>query len=92
VFAAIQSRTPPERRAVAASINLFVANIIGLGAGPSYVGLISDRIGPAVGDQALPFALATLGVFYLVAAALFALAARLIQREVRSLAQDGQVK
>ena len=57
------------------------------GAGPSYVGFVSDRIGPIAGDQTLPFALATLGLFYLVAAVLFALAARLTQREARSSAQ-----
>lgn len=83
VFAAIQTRTPLERRAVAASINLFVGNIIGLGAGPSYVGFVSDRISPVAGDLALPYALASLGVFYLIAAVLFALAARLVQREAR---------
>ena len=37
-------------RAVAASLLLFVQTMVGLGIGPWAVGLISDRLKPALGD------------------------------------------
>lgn len=83
VFAAIQSRAPVDRRAVAASINLFVANIIGLGAGPFFVGFLSDRLAQSLGGDALPTAIGALTVFYLLAAVLFVRAAVLTGREAR---------
>ena len=81
VFAAIQSRAPIERRAVAASINLFISNIIGLGAGPFFVGFVSDRLAPTLGTGSLAAAIGTLVAFYALAAVLFAWAAILIARE-----------
>ncbi|MFM7119124.1 MAG: spinster family MFS transporter, partial [Gammaproteobacteria bacterium] len=81
VFAAIQSRSPPERRAVAASINLFIGNIIGLGAGPWFVGMLSDQLRPTQGADALSIAIGSLVLFYVIAAGLFWRAATLIDRE-----------
>ncbi|MEM9742756.1 MAG: MFS transporter [Pseudomonadota bacterium] len=41
-FSLTQSMVPPQMRAVAAALLLFVLNIIGLGLGPQFTGLISD--------------------------------------------------
>jgi predicted MFS family arabinose efflux permease len=41
-FAIIQSHMPLRMRSVAAAINLFILNIIGLGLGPFSVGVVSD--------------------------------------------------
>ena len=40
-FALIQNVTPIEMRSVAAAINLFITNIIGLGLGPFTVGFLA---------------------------------------------------
>ena len=44
-------------RSVAAAINLFVVNIVGLGLGPFTVGFLSDQFTPAYGEDSLRYAL-----------------------------------
>ena len=56
-FAILQSLAPVEMRAVMASINLFVLNIIGLGLGAFSVGLISDLMSPTAGVDSLRYGL-----------------------------------
>ena len=56
-FALIQNETPLHMRSVAAAINLFVVNIVGLGLGPFAVGFLSDLFVPAYGDDSLRYAL-----------------------------------
>jgi MFS family permease len=80
-FALIQTRTPLSQRAVAASVNLFIANIIGLGVGPLSIGLASDALAPVVGDASLAWALAGLLLIYLLGAACFFVAASRIDAE-----------
>lgn len=81
VFAAIQTRTPVARRAVAASINLFITNIVGLGAGPWSVGLLSDALSESFGAGSLAVAIASLILAYAAAAIAFARAGMLLERE-----------
>ena len=52
-FAIIQSQVSAKMRAVAAAINLFILNIIGLGLGPTTVGAISDWLQPTLGDGSI---------------------------------------
>jgi predicted MFS family arabinose efflux permease len=58
-FALIQNQTPTEMRSVAAAINLFITNIIGLGLGPFTVGFFSDVFTPAYGVDGLRYGLMT---------------------------------
>jgi len=58
-FALIQNQTPIEMRSVAAAINLFITNIIGLGIGPFSVGFFSDLFEPRFGIDSLRYALMT---------------------------------
>jgi predicted MFS family arabinose efflux permease len=58
-FALIQNLTPIEMRSVAAAINLFITNIIGLGIGPFSVGFFSDLFEPRFGIDSLRYALMT---------------------------------
>ncbi len=58
-FAIIQNQTPLHMRSVAAAINLFILNIIGLGVGPFSVGYFSDLFTPAYGEDGLRYALLT---------------------------------
>jgi len=56
-FAIIQNETPLPMRSVCASINLFITNMIGLGAGPAFVGYMSDVFAPEYGSDSLRYAL-----------------------------------
>ncbi len=56
-FAIIQSHVPLRMRSVAAAINLFILNIIGLGLGPFSVGLISDLAADSAGLDSLRYGL-----------------------------------
>jgi MFS family permease len=75
-FAMTQSLAKPHMRAVASSVLLFIINLIGLGAGPVFVGVLSDFLKPAYGTDAVRYALlwtvagggALSAVFYLLAA------------------------
>ena len=58
-FALIQNQTPIEMRSVAAAINLFITNIIGLGIGPFSVGFFSDYFSTAHGEDGLRYGLMT---------------------------------
>ncbi len=62
-FAMTQSLMPPAQRALAASLLLFIINIIGLGLGPLTVGIVSDIFTPTYGEDGLRYAL--VGVTFL---------------------------
>lgn len=76
----VQSEVAPERRVISGALLLLVMNFIGLGLGPTYVGIASDLFRPTYGDHALQAAYFALAPMYLVAAALFLWLARLIRR------------
>ena len=58
-FAMIQTLTPPAKRALASAVMLFIINIIGLGFGPQFVGILSDFFNYTLGmgNQSLRWAL-----------------------------------
>jgi len=58
-------------------------NFIGLGLGPTYVGMASDFFRPGSGAHALQAAYYALAPMYLIGAALFLLLARRIRRDER---------
>ena len=60
-FAQTQSLVRLRMRSVASSILLFVANIIGLGAGPWAVGALSDALAPHYGADSLRWSLMIFG-------------------------------
>ncbi len=47
----------PRMRATASALLFLVINIIGLGAGPYTVGLVSDLLGPTLGSESLRYAM-----------------------------------
>ena len=79
----VQGEVPPERRVISGALLLLVMNFIGLGLGPTYVGIASDFFRPAHGVHALQTAYYALAPMYLIAAALFWALARLIRRNER---------
>jgi MFS family permease len=56
-FSQTQGISALRMRAVAAGILLFIINIIGLGLGPQIVGLVSDLLSAAYGEESLRYAL-----------------------------------
>ena len=79
----IQGEVRPDQRVISGALLLLVMNFIGLGLGPTYVGMASDYFRPAHGAHALQTAFYALAPMYLVAAALFFGLARLINRSQR---------
>jgi MFS family permease len=82
-FAMTQSLVPPNMRATASAVLLFVINIIGLGLGPQGVGILSDLLEPSYGIESLRYALlatvvsfATWSIFH------YALAARTLREDL----------
>jgi phosphotransferase system glucose/maltose/N-acetylglucosamine-specific IIC component len=75
---------PPERRVISGALLLLVMNFIGLGLGPTFVGMASDFFRPAHGVHALQTAYYALAPMYLIGAALFWGLARLIRRKERA--------
>ena len=66
----------PGMRALTSAVLFFVLNMIGLGMGPFFTGLLSDALAPSYGIESLRYSmLATLQVS-LLAIALFAMAAK----------------
>lgn len=76
----VQGEVAPERRVISGALLLLVMNFIGLGLGPTYVGMASDYFQPSHGGHALQAAYYALAPMYLISAALFLILARLIRR------------
>lgn len=76
----VQSEVAPERRVISGALLLLVMNFIGLGMGPTYVGMMSDFFRPTYGEHALQAAYYALAPMYLIGALLFLWLARLIRR------------
>jgi len=61
VFAQTQSLVQLRMRGVASAILLFIINIIGLGAGPWMIGIVSDLLAPRYGADSLRWSLMIFG-------------------------------
>lgn len=59
-LAVVQNAVAPNRRTISGAVLLFILNIIGLGAGPVYVGRISDMAKPEYGENSLTIGFAAL--------------------------------
>ncbi|MEO0971759.1 MAG: MFS transporter [Pseudomonadota bacterium] len=81
VLSAIQHVVPANMRATASAVFLFVNNLIGIGAGTALLGWLSDALQSRFGDESLRYAILAGTGFYLIAAALFAVASRSLARD-----------
>jgi MFS family permease len=68
-------------RTLASAAFLFIINAIGLGLGTLLIGRLSDHFAVRYGSESLRYAILSGTGFYLLAAALFLLAARHLTRE-----------
>jgi len=81
-FAMAQALAPPNRRAVSASVLLFIQTMIGLGLGPSIVGLIADAFKAPFGEAALRYALTLVALVNLWSALHYWLAGRTVRADI----------
>ena len=81
VLSSIQHVVPPHMRATASAIFLFVNNLIGIGLGTVALGALSDALSVRFGADSLRYAILAGTVFYLIAASLFLLSARRLERD-----------
>ena len=79
--ALVQNSVPPERRAISGALFLLLNYLIGSGLGPVYIGLISDALAPAYGDQALGYAMLGCVPALLIAIGIQMALARMIRKE-----------
>jgi predicted MFS family arabinose efflux permease len=81
-LAITQTLAPVRMRAMASALLLFVLNIIGLGMGPQAVGIMSDLLAPAYGDESLRYALLIASSMYIWSAYHFWKAAQTLRADL----------
>jgi MFS family permease len=87
VYASGQSLVPPHMRATAASVLLFIINLVGLGAGPLIVGALSDVFATGLGlgeAEGVRWAIIVTSCCTLIAAGLFWMARKSIKEDLVS--------
>jgi len=84
-IAITHSLVPPHMRAFASAILFFVLNLIGLGLGPLFVGIISDYLEPTMGVLSIRWALASTLVVSLVAIGLFFKASKHLNKDLEGV-------
>lgn len=82
VVTAITRLVPPEMRATAAALFLFINNLIGLGAGSTVIGAISDALSSRYGEESLRYSAMATTLLYALAALLMLLAAGRLKRDI----------
>ena len=86
-FSLTQGLVGLRMRALAASILLFILNIIGLGLGPQFTGIASDILNATtdLGVDSLRWALVISLIFNVLSAVLYLLAARTIKQDLEEV-------
>ena len=56
-YSSVQGLVPLRARAIAAAVLLFFQNLIGLGFGPLFFGMLSDVLQPTYGDDSVRYVL-----------------------------------
>jgi predicted MFS family arabinose efflux permease len=90
IFSMTQGLVPPLMRATAAAVLLFAINIIGMGLGPQFAGILSDLLQPAFGAESLRYALLVLSMFTLLSAAIYGLASRWLRDDLSRAELHGE--
>jgi predicted MFS family arabinose efflux permease len=87
VYSTAQSVVAPRRRATAAALLLLILNLIGLGLGPTFLGVVSDLLAKSAhlgSAEGLRWAIIVTGCFNLLAAGFFWMARRTVREDVVS--------
>jgi predicted MFS family arabinose efflux permease len=81
IITAFQHLVPPNMRATASAIFLFINNLIGIGLGNLVIGAISDGLAARFGDESLRYAILSGTVMYVIAATLFFITAPRLKKD-----------
>lgn len=81
-FSLTQALVGLRMRALAASILLFILNIIGLGLGPQFVGILSDLLHDSLGVESLRMALVIVLVFNVLSTVFYIMAGRTLKADL----------
>jgi hypothetical protein len=88
-FALMQRLVTDDTRATTLAIVMLFANLIGMGVGPQLVGILSDVLRPALGNESLRYAMLTMSAVALWAAYHFARAGRTVKDDLSTIASGG---
>lgn len=77
-----QGLVPLQMRATASAVLLFVLNLVGLGIGPTLVGVFNDALAPTYGEQAIRYSLLSVTLAGIFSATLFVVAARYLREDL----------
>jgi MFS family permease len=88
VFSVFQTVVPSTVRATALAFLYLVANLVGMGLGPFFVGALSDTLHPVFGDESLRYALLATCPGYVLSAWYFWRASRTVTREIARLSDE----
>ena len=72
-------------RAVAASITMLSVNLVGLGLGPTLIGVLSDVFAPRFGEESLRYALMVVGMLITLSAYFFFRAAATVEEDIKAV-------
>jgi len=87
-YALTQAVVRVRMRAQATAVMMLCTNLVGLGAGPQAVGILSDYFSPRFGSQSLRYALLIMLIFNVVAAAFYLVAARSVRVDIASREEE----
>jgi predicted MFS family arabinose efflux permease len=83
--ALVQSLSRVRMRAVAASITMLSVNLVGLGLGPTIIGVLSDVLEPRLGEDSLRYALMVVGLLIILSAFFFFRAAATVEDDMKAV-------
>lgn len=76
----VANNVPARARTTASALLLLVLNLVGLGGGPLFVGVVSDALKPRFGAEALKYALLSVSPVVVLAMGAYVLAAQALGR------------
>ena len=89
-FALLQRLVPAEMRATTLALVMLIANLVGMGVGPQIVGILSDLFTPALGQDALRYAMLLMSLLTLWAAYHFWALAASVKDDLDTVAETSQ--
>ena len=87
-YAMTQGLAPPHMRALASAIVVFLLNIVGMGLGPLFVGVLNDVLAPRFGELAVRYSLLAAAIPHTFASIFNLLAARTLRRDLELAARS----
>ncbi len=87
-YALVQALAPLRLRATASAVLLFSLNLIGLGLGPTIVGILNDALAPRLGDEAIRVSLLVISLLNVWGAIHSLLAARTLRDDMARAGEE----